>query len=37
MTGLSAAAMVAAFAKAGADAFVGKPFELDALVKAIEP
>jgi DNA-binding response OmpR family regulator len=37
MTGLGESAMVDAFRKAGADAFVGKPFELEALVKAIEP
>jgi ActR/RegA family two-component response regulator len=37
VTGLSEAAMTAAFQRAGADAFVGKPFEIGELVGAVEP
>ncbi len=36
MTGLAEAAMIEAFRSAGADAFVAKPFEVDALVAAVE-
>lgn len=37
VTGLVEAAMTGAFQQAGADAFVGKPFELQQLISAIEP
>lgn len=36
VTGLTEAAMTAAFQQAGADAFVGKPFEVSELVQAVE-
>lgn len=37
LTGLAQDAMARAFEQAGADVFVGKPFELEALVAAVEP
>lgn len=37
MTGFAEAAMMNEFLKAGADAFVGKPFEIAALIRAVEP
>ena len=36
MTGMAEAPMVAAFLQAGADAFVGKPFDIAALTAAVE-
>jgi DNA-binding response OmpR family regulator len=36
VTGLDDAMMIEAFRRAGADAFVGKPFELSELVAAVE-
>ena len=36
LTGMTEAAMVRAFTQAGADGFVGKPFELAVLIDAVE-